>query len=571
MRQIKSVALWQSVSIEPWLQGGSRISARRAVCLSVCSHLVTIGTQSSPHQDTIELGYLSTTIAPESIYWHDYETTGLDPRCDRPSQFAGLRTDAALREVGEPLVLYCHPAADVLPSPESCLITGITPQRMQRDGVPEREFARAIERELTRAGSCAAAYNGFSFDFEVTRHLLYRNFYDPYAWEWRAGNSRWDPLDALRLARALRPEGIQWADGEDGRPLFQQDRLTQANGIEHEVHEALSDVRTMLALMRLLREHQPKLFNYALARRQREVVAVDLDPAHRKPLLHIDRRYGNQHCCLGVILPLAMAADGERAVWVFDLAHDPGVLLGEADGGGSEVWGETRNESAVMAGGVGRELAQGIADVATGGRAGAWGKGIGTGSAQRKPGLRLLRFNRAPLTAPLGLLNTAAAKRWEIDLAASLERAERLLACSDWAERLPERSVHTAKTVADPESQLYEGFYPDSDRDQVALVPQLDGAGLATAPPRFADRRLQELLFRYRARNYPQTLNAAELERWEAHCYNRLINPDAGARLVMEDYLECLAVLRGAEGLGEAELSVLSALEEHADALLAGG
>ncbi len=41
-----------------------------------------------------------------SFYWHDYETWGADPSRDRASQFAGIRTDADLQEIGEPLSIY---------------------------------------------------------------------------------------------------------------------------------------------------------------------------------------------------------------------------------------------------------------------------------------------------------------------------------------------------------------------------------------------------------------------------------------------------------------------------------
>jgi exodeoxyribonuclease-1 len=44
----------------------------------------------------------------------------------------------------------------------------------------------------------------------VTRYSLYRNFFDPYAREWQGGNSRWDLIDVVRAAYALRPEGIVW-------------------------------------------------------------------------------------------------------------------------------------------------------------------------------------------------------------------------------------------------------------------------------------------------------------------------------------------------------------------------
>ena len=79
-------------------------------------------------------------------------------------------------------------------------------------GLPEPKFIARIYRELATPGTCGVGYNSIRFDDEVTRHALYRNFYDPYQREWKNGNSRWDILDMLRLTRALRPDGIEWAD-----------------------------------------------------------------------------------------------------------------------------------------------------------------------------------------------------------------------------------------------------------------------------------------------------------------------------------------------------------------------
>ena len=89
--------------------------------------------------------------AKPSFYWHDYETFGADPACDRPSQFAGVRTDAELNEIGEPLMIYCRPPADYLPHPEACLITGITPQQAREHGLAEPEFIARINAELSAA------------------------------------------------------------------------------------------------------------------------------------------------------------------------------------------------------------------------------------------------------------------------------------------------------------------------------------------------------------------------------------------------------------------------------------
>ena len=119
-------------------------------------------------------------MSGKTIYWYDFETFGINPRRDRASQFAGIRTDEDLNIIGEPLVLYCKPADDFLPDPVACLITGISPQKALAEGVGEAEFIRQIHGEFMQPGTCVAGYNSIRFDDELTRQLLYRNFYDAY-------------------------------------------------------------------------------------------------------------------------------------------------------------------------------------------------------------------------------------------------------------------------------------------------------------------------------------------------------------------------------------------------------
>ncbi len=193
-------------------------------------------------------------MAELSFYWHDYETWGADPSRDRPSQFAGIRTDAELNVIGDPLMIYCRPTMECLPQPMACAVTGITPQKALDEGLDERAFMAAIHRELAAPGTCGVGYNSIRFDDEVTRYGLYRNFYDPYAREWKDGNSRWDLIDVVRLCCALRPDGIEWPLREDGTPSFKLEVLTAANGIGHEAaHDALSDVHATISLARLIR------------------------------------------------------------------------------------------------------------------------------------------------------------------------------------------------------------------------------------------------------------------------------------------------------------------------------
>src|SRR6478609_4374360 len=197
---------------------------------------------------------------PASFLFYDLETFGADPRTSRIAQFAAIRTDAELRQIEDPISFFVQPADDLLPSPVATLITGITPQQALRDGVNEAEaFARIVE-EMARPETCTLGYNSLRFDDEFIRHGLFRNFHDAYEREWRGGNSRWDLLDVMRMAYALRPEGIAWPLRDDGGASFRLEHLATANDVrEGEAHEALSDVLALVALTRKLKQTQPKL------------------------------------------------------------------------------------------------------------------------------------------------------------------------------------------------------------------------------------------------------------------------------------------------------------------------
>ena len=200
---------------------------------------------------------------PITFLWHDYETFGANPRLDRPSQFGAIRTDENFNQIGEAEMFYCSPADDFLPHPMAVLITGITPQEARTNGLAETDFAGAINDLMSRPNTCVVGYNSLRFDDEVTRHMFYRNFIDPYAREWQNGNSRWDLIDVVRAIYALRPEGINWPSKEDGTPSFKLEDLTAANGIAHgeAAHDALADVRATLELAKLLKKAQPRLFD----------------------------------------------------------------------------------------------------------------------------------------------------------------------------------------------------------------------------------------------------------------------------------------------------------------------
>ncbi|MYJ75195.1 MAG: exodeoxyribonuclease I, partial [Gammaproteobacteria bacterium] len=235
--------------------------------------------------------------APTSIYWYDLETSGTHPASDRIMQFAGCRTDAELNVIDDPYVTYVSLAADVLPHPEACLVTRITPQRANREGIDEWQAIRRIDEIMRVPGTCIAGYNNLRFDDEFLRNALYRNLMDPYAREWQEGNSRWDLIDLVRATCALRPDGIAWPE-EDGVVSFGLERLCVTNGIAQEdPHDAKSDVEATIGFARLIRKAQPRLWDYALGRRFRNAAGALLLPLGEHTCIHVSNRFPNARFC----------------------------------------------------------------------------------------------------------------------------------------------------------------------------------------------------------------------------------------------------------------------------------
>jgi exodeoxyribonuclease I len=473
-----------------------------------------------------------------SFFWHDYETFGRVPRRDRPAQFAGVRTDAELNEIGEPVMLYCQPPTDTLPDPESCLLTGITPQHCLAQGVPEHQFADQVLAALGAPGTVGVGYNSIRFDDEVTRHLFWRNLIDPYGREWQNGCGRWDLLDTVRCAYALRPEGLQWPQHGDGRVSFKLEHLTQANGLAHAAaHDALSDVRATIALARLLRSQQPRLFDFCLKLRRKEAVWQEIGPlgAGGRPCLHISGMYPAERGCLGLVWPLASHPTNKNELIVWDLAHDPAELLAlDADTLRLRMFSKTA------------ELPEGVA---------------------RLP-VKTIHINKSPVViANLKTLQPALAERWGLDMAQGLRHAAWAAAQADALAALPWAEVFQRPAPArapDVDEDLYGGFIGAADRRSLERLRGLGGDALAGKRPAFDDARLEELLFRYRARNWPATLDAAEQARWLQHCQERLHDGVGGGFTLAQFFERIDALSETADERGEA---ILAALYDHAEAI----
>lgn len=433
------------------------------------------------------------TVSTQTFFFYDLETSGLSARDDRIMQFAGQRTDLNLNPIGEPYNILVKLNDDTLPAPDALMVTGITPQQTQADGYTEAEFAKLLVDEIFTPNTIAVGYNNIRFDDEFIRHLLWRNFQDPYEWAWKDGRSRWDIMDVVRMTRALRPEGIEWPF-VDGKEVNKLEPIAKINGVVHtKAHDALSDVEALIDVTRLIKTKQPQLYQYLLKVRDKNEVKKSVNLDDKQPFVYVSGRFDSQFHKATVAFPLTSGRNGN--VIVYDLRHDPAQFVDlpmkELEKKFYANWEERQKEGFVAL------------------------------------PVKEMQYNRAPAIAPLGVL--AQNNGWErigLDEAVITKHRNALLANPAFAENI--RSMYEKRPeyakATDPEAQLYDSFVPDIDTLRIEKVRQADEQQLADLHPEFTDERLNDLLLHYKARNFPRSLAEDEVvlwEKWRATRINR--------------------------------------------------
>ncbi|HHR5857330.1 exodeoxyribonuclease I [Providencia alcalifaciens] len=462
-----------------------------------------------------------------TFFIHDYETFGKHPALDRPAQFAGVRTDLDFNIIGEPEVFYCKPTDDYLPQPEAVMITGITPQIAMANGVNEAEFAKRIHQAFSVPNTCIMGYNNIRFDDEVTRNIFYRNFYDPYAYSWQQGNSRWDLLDALRACFALRPEGINWPENDDGLPSLRLEHLTKANDVSHEnAHDAMSDVLATINMAKLLKQAQPRMFDYFYQLRNKNKVNQLIDIVDMTPLVHVSGMFGALRSYVSLVTPLAWHPENKNAVIMCDLSGDMSPLLTlSAD--------ELRERLYTPKAELGDDLPVPI---------------------------KLVHINKCPILAPINTLRTVDAERTGLDRDLCMRNLELLRKNPDVRNKLIELfSVgQQFEESNDVDSQIYNGFFSPSDRSTMDIIRETAPQNLPALDLSFEDKRMKELFFRYKARNYPSTLSYDEQQRWLQH------RRDYFTEARLTDYLQQIQLLMDVHHEDEKRCQQLKALVNYA-------
>jgi exodeoxyribonuclease-1 len=412
---------------------------------------------------------------------------------DWPLQFAGVRTDENLNIIEDPIDIYCKLPEDHLPHPAATVITKITPEQANSKGFIEPKFAGIIHKHMSEEHTCTVGYNNLRFDDEVTRHMFFRNFYDPYKREYANGNSKWDLIDLVRATAVLRPDDIEWPLHQQGDlagcKSFKLEDLVKANGFANaNAHNALADVYATIDLAKLLYNKKRKLFDYFLNLRDKGY-ANNLLQKYDK-LVHVSSKYGSLRQYCSVIHPLGPHPQYKNEVIILDLTKDP-----------KPIFELSATELATIIFTKKNELPEGTPEL----------------------GIRTIKLNQCPFIATTKILSEADNHRLQLDFSQIEQNLQQINNNKqELYNKIKQIYESPAKRITrDVEQSLYTGgFLGWEDAKKIAEIPLTSSEKLAKQTITFKDNRLPELLFRYLARNYPNDLLDKDKKKW--HEYRKI-------------------------------------------------
>lgn len=471
------------------------------------------------------------------FFFYDLETTGVSTSRDHIMQFAGQRTDLNLNHIGDSFNIRIRLTDDILPAPEAVLLSGLSPLTIQIEGITEAEFCELFNSQIVSPATIFTGFNNIRFDDEFLRYLNYRNFYDAYSWHWQGSSSRWDMLDVVRMTRALRPEGINWPFNEEGKPINKLEQLTLANKLTHSsAHDALSDALATIEVAKMLKMHQPKLFNYLLGLRSKtslmEIVSAN------QALLYTSSHYSSD--VLHTTAVYVISADQKTATaLVYDLREDPSSFITLTAEELTDLW-EYNPEA----------------------------------PKPRLP-VKTMKLNRCPAIAPLTVLDEASIKRLNLNLK-TIEVNRQLIAKHAVQFNLKlnqviknldnKRQQRRAKEPYIPsvDERLYDKFIPKSDSSKFKKAREL-----AKLPDNytvdFEDKRLNELFKLYRARNFPEVLTTKEKANWREFVKNKVFTGDPSKYQVFQEEVAALSKLNKKD---RDKLKLLNDLKNYGETIL---
>lgn len=475
----------------------------------------------------------------QTFFFYDLETSGINVRSDRIMQFAGRRTSLNLEEIGEPYNILIKCTQDTLPDPQAVLVTGITPQKTIEEGITEAEFCKIFASDIATPGTIFVGFNSIRFDDEFIRFLLWRNFYDPYEWQWKNGRSRWDILDLVRMTRALRPNGITWPYASDGRPANRLELLAAVNKINHtSAHDALSDVAATIALARLIMQKQPKLFSYMLSIHSKQQIQKFI--SNNPTFIYVSGKYSSEYEKATIVGKIVEHAD-KSGIYVLDLRIDPEPYLSMTAEQLTLIWHRASKEN----------------------------------HDEVVLPVKVLKYNRCPAVAPLGVLDRDTSARLHLDITRCISNHRKITAHHTFTNNLLNAAKlldqkHEQTTLLpnerNPEEQLYEGFTSNIDKVTSQKITSAQPEKICDFQNKLQDDRLKQILPHYKARNFPKFLTDKERKNWEDFCKQYLTGGKKTS--IMARFSIRLDEILARETLTKQDRYVLEELSLYAQSLL---
>ncbi|WP_415912608.1 exodeoxyribonuclease I [Neptuniibacter sp. QD37_11] len=486
--------------------------------------------------------------------FYDYETTGINSKYDQAVQFASANYDAQTLEKipGSEVNIFCKLRPDVVPNPYAFKVTHIDPVHLERNGLNELEFAKQVKMALSGQGKCNAGYNSIRFDDEVTRNLFYRNLYDPYEHEWRHRNHRTDIFYMMQAAYAICPEILEWpttmVDGKETVSL-KLENLSQANGIIHEnAHDALSDIYATAGMAKLVKEANPRFFDYMMGMSVGDNVKKLL--CRGSALVNISGFNGKDNHFVNVIKPLKVDKYNSKKYICVDLTEDL-----------TEMWDLTPEEM----------------------RQYMFTKRTERPALAPKIAGCTIQTNKCPMLFPAeSVLTAERAARWgDLNLDRINKNLELLSKDNDVGQRLMEAYNGREWPSEHVMGDLYGGFFEDHQKDSRARLlspvpaknnePRLKYVDALDAALKMDDDRHVGILLHAKYGNYlnelvnQQEYSPAELRLYVEFLEERLTQPQYDGDLTLDSFNEaCNAMDMEFELTGE-EKEIIKKLRHHVE------
>jgi exodeoxyribonuclease-1 len=469
-----------------------------------------------------------------TFYFYDLETSGFSPQNDRIMQFAGQRTDMDLKPLGKADNILVKVTPDVLPQPDAVLVHSITPQKTISEGISEAEFCKYLTSQVFTSGTIAVGYNNVRFDNNFIRFCFWRNFTDAYEWAWKDGCSTWDLLDLTRMTRAIRPDGIKWPFASDGKPSNKLEFLSAVNKLDHvDAHDALSDVKATIALAQLIKSNQPQLFDFLLKHRDKKLLAPLITSG--RPVVYTSGRYPSEFNKTTAVVAAAHKNDRSGAL-VYDLRIDPDEFIRLSAAELSKRWAARGEDVPYFP-------------------------------------VKSLSYNKCPAVAPIEVLEKDNGyERLQLRKELVKNHLEKLKKADGFGTKLlealelmwPKAPTQLIVSPQEVDKLLYDGFIPDEDKTKMSAVRAAEPADIDSFT--FKDKRLQELLPLYKARNYPRQLTDSQRQAWDKFCYTKLVGSSQ-----IENYFKRLEELAKTPGLDGEKQYLLEELNLYAQSILPAG